>query len=305
MVPGPLAGADHGVHRTEAESKPVHLGDARYSVACRNYWDLWGRGDSRPPICQVSWDAVDRSRSTRAGRPAGAGDRSARTNQRWRFRSEGTGCPGAIRSNCTRIKPAPQVGCSRRSESNRPILYQCRDAIKPGVGISRSDVVSRDIGRFPPSAGFRLRGQPRAIERSRSRLGPARRAQPERVPGALTPGAKPQERAGSGIRRRLPAPRAGKIGRSRRRGRGIRRIPARRRYRARPVRALGLGSRLNRRGMAPANTARLDTPVLCFCGRSSLALPTPLPHDSYCSVMCSSCIQNKDQFTDRSARALL
>jgi hypothetical protein len=29
-------------------------------------------------------------------------------------------------------------------ESNRPILYQCRDAIKPGVGISRSNLVSRD-----------------------------------------------------------------------------------------------------------------------------------------------------------------
>src|SRR5947199_103295 len=29
-------------------------------------------------------------------------------------------------------------------ESNCPILYQCRDAIKPGVGISRSNLVSRD-----------------------------------------------------------------------------------------------------------------------------------------------------------------
>jgi hypothetical protein len=33
-------------------------------------------------------------------------------------------------------------------ESNRPILYQCRDAIKPGVGISRSNLVSRDSGCF-------------------------------------------------------------------------------------------------------------------------------------------------------------
>jgi hypothetical protein len=31
-------------------------------------------------------------------------------------------------------------------ESNCPILYQCRDAIKPGVGISRSNLVSRDKG---------------------------------------------------------------------------------------------------------------------------------------------------------------
>jgi hypothetical protein len=30
-------------------------------------------------------------------------------------------------------------------ESNRPILHQCGDAIKPGVGISRSNLVSRDI----------------------------------------------------------------------------------------------------------------------------------------------------------------
>ena len=34
-------------------------------------------------------------------------------------------------------------------ESNRPILYQCRDAIKPGVGISRSNLVSRDTPRSP------------------------------------------------------------------------------------------------------------------------------------------------------------
>ena len=66
-------------------------------------------------ICQVSWGAVARSRWARGGRPAGAGDRSARTNQRWRVRSEGTGRPGASRRSCTRIRPAPQVGCSRRS----------------------------------------------------------------------------------------------------------------------------------------------------------------------------------------------
>ena len=39
------------------------------------------------------------------------------------------------------------------NESNCPILYQCRDAIKPGVGISRSNLVSRD-SLFPPKPSF-------------------------------------------------------------------------------------------------------------------------------------------------------
>jgi hypothetical protein len=34
-------------------------------------------------------------------------------------------------------------------ESNRPILYQCRDTIKPSVGISRSSLVSRDTAESP------------------------------------------------------------------------------------------------------------------------------------------------------------
>ena len=52
--------------------------------------------------------------ANRGGRPAGAGDRPARSNQRWRVRSEGTGRPAAISTSCTRIRPAPQVGCSRQ-----------------------------------------------------------------------------------------------------------------------------------------------------------------------------------------------
>lgn len=45
-------------------------------------------------------------------------------------------------------------------ESNRPILYQCRDAIKPGVGISRSNLVSRDTPWTPIAPGPNLPGQP-------------------------------------------------------------------------------------------------------------------------------------------------
>src|SRR6516225_6576662 len=37
-----------------------------------------------------------------------------------------------------------QTSQKHYNESNCPILYQCRDAIKPGVGISRSNLVSRD-----------------------------------------------------------------------------------------------------------------------------------------------------------------
>jgi hypothetical protein len=50
----------------------------------------------------------------------------------------------------------------------------------------------RLLGRFPPSAGLRLRGQSRAFERSRPIPGPARGAQPGWVPGALTLAATPQ-----------------------------------------------------------------------------------------------------------------
>jgi hypothetical protein len=40
-----------------------------------------------------------------------------------------------------------QTSQKHYNKSNCPILYQCRDAIKPGVGISRSNLVSRDTSR--------------------------------------------------------------------------------------------------------------------------------------------------------------
>ena len=42
-----------------------------------------------------------------------------------------------------------QTSQKHYNESNCPMLYQCRDAIKPGVGISRSNFVSRDRDPTP------------------------------------------------------------------------------------------------------------------------------------------------------------
>src|SRR5262249_29059249 len=49
-----------------------------------------------------------------------------------------------------------QTSQKHYNESNCPILYQCRDAIKPGVGISRSNLVSRDK-TFPPKINTKRR----------------------------------------------------------------------------------------------------------------------------------------------------
>ena len=43
-----------------------------------------------------------------------------------------------------------QTSQKRYHETNPPILYRCRDAIKPGVGISRSNLMSRDTAVSPP-----------------------------------------------------------------------------------------------------------------------------------------------------------
>ncbi len=51
-----------------------------------------------------------------------------------------------------------QTSQEHYNESNCPILYQCRDAIKPGVGISRSNFVSRDTE--PPTQTRRVRHPP-------------------------------------------------------------------------------------------------------------------------------------------------
>jgi hypothetical protein len=106
-------------------------------------------------ICQVSWGEVARPASARGFRPAGAGDRSARANQRWSVRSVGTGRPGVSRSNWTRISSAPQVGCSRRRS-----MAACTAPGGVTPSSSRHDGTSEVSGR---------RSRPAVGERRRSR----------------------------------------------------------------------------------------------------------------------------------------
>ena len=53
------------------------------------------------------------------------------------------------------VKPRKSI----TMKSNRPILYQCREAIKPGVGISLSNLVSRDKLLVPPAPRYGGQGR--------------------------------------------------------------------------------------------------------------------------------------------------
>ena len=70
---------------------------------------------SAASTCQVSWGRVARHLLTASGwRPGVAGPRPALANQRWSVRTSGAASI-PCRWSMTLIRPAPQVGCSWRS----------------------------------------------------------------------------------------------------------------------------------------------------------------------------------------------
>jgi hypothetical protein len=90
---------------------PLHSSVIRSQLTCSFVLSLIC---SFASICQVSWGAAARAAAAPGRRPAGAGARSARANQRLSVRAVGARRPGSASSNTTRINSAPQVGCARR-----------------------------------------------------------------------------------------------------------------------------------------------------------------------------------------------
>ncbi|QEH39066.1 hypothetical protein OJF2_76780 [Aquisphaera giovannonii] len=90
---------------------------------------------SAASTCQVSWGPAARRDAAAAGRrPRGAGPRPAAANQRCKERVPGGGSMPRPR-RMTRIRPAPQAGCSRRSI--RAASRAGCSASEPGAGPGR------------------------------------------------------------------------------------------------------------------------------------------------------------------------